>query len=109
MITITNAMGMSRALDAMAMYGVTAGVSDWHFGNNVYLADGAYTISVQVGNEQTVFKSVMVMSEATMAPMPMPTTPMPMVAPTPVTALPSAPPQTGGGSEAAVIRRLGDG
>lgn len=114
MITITDAMGMSRPLDAMAMYGVTVGMSDWHFGNNVYLADGASTISVQVGNEQTVFKSVMVSADAAMAPMPMPTTPMPatsmpMVAPAPATALPSAAPRTGGGSAAAFIRRLGDG
>ncbi|MGI8688335.1 MAG: hypothetical protein ACR2M3_07115 [Thermomicrobiales bacterium] len=60
MITITDPQGKSRTLDSMAMYGVTEGVSDWHFGNNVYLPNGAYTISVQVGNEQTAFKSLMV-------------------------------------------------
>ena len=109
MITITDAMGLSRALDSMAMYGVTEGVSDWHFGNNVYLSDGTYTISVRVGNEQTVFKGLAVTSEATMAPMPMAPMPMPMVAPAPASALPSAAPRTGGGSEAAFIRRLGDG
>jgi len=107
MITITDAMGTSRALDSMAMYGVMEGVSDWHFGHNVYLPDGTYTISVQVGNEQTVFKGLAVTSEATMAPMP--TMPMPMIAPAPVSALPSAAPRTGGGGEATFIRRLGDG
>ncbi len=72
-ITITDALGMSRPLDpVMAMYGVTTGISDWHFGNSVYLPDGTYSIRVQVGNEQTVFTSLMVTSEAAMAPMPMP-------------------------------------
>jgi len=109
MITIIDSMGISRALDSMAMYGVMEGVSDWHFGNNVYLGDGTYTISVQVGNEQTVFKGLAVTSEATMAPMPMAPMPMPMATPAPASALPSAAPRTGGGSEAAFIRRLGDG
>jgi len=68
MITITDALGMSRPLDpVMAMYGVTEGVSDWHFGNSVSLRDGTYTIGVQVGNEQTVFTSLMVTGEAAMA------------------------------------------
>ncbi|MDQ2783863.1 MAG: twin-arginine translocation signal domain-containing protein [Chloroflexota bacterium] len=60
MITITDPLGKSRTLDSMAMYGVAEGVSDWHFGNSVYLPNGTYTISVQVGNEQAVFKSLMV-------------------------------------------------
>ena len=51
-LTITDAMAVSRPLDAvMAMYGVTAGISDWHFGKAVYLPDGTYTLRVQVGNE----------------------------------------------------------
>jgi hypothetical protein len=100
MITITDAMGTSRALDSMAMYGVTEGVSDWHFGNSVYLPDGTYTISVQVGNEQTVFTSLMVTGEVAMAPMPV-TTPMPAMAPMPM------PMAYGPGMH--VIRRLGDG
>ncbi len=95
MITITDSTGMSRPLDAvMAMYGVMAGVSDWHFGNSVSLPDGTYTIRVQVGNEQTVFTSLMVTGEAAMAPMPV-MAPMPM------------PMAHGPGMH--VIRRLGDG
>jgi len=95
MLTITDARGMSRPLvPLMAMYGVTAGVSDWHYGKAVYLPDGVYTLRVQVGNEQTVFNSLMVTDEAAMAPMPaMSPMPMPMAQ----------------GPAVYVVRRLGDG
>lgn len=94
-LTITDAMGVSRPLDSvMAMYGVTAGISDWHYGKAVYLPDGTYSLRVQVGNEQAVFKSLMVTGETAMAPMPV-MTPMPM--------------SMGGAPVGHVIRRLGDG
>jgi len=100
-ITITDAQGMSRPLDAvMAMYGVTTGISDWHFGNSVYLPDGTYSIRVQVGNERTVFTSLMVTGEAAMAPMPV-MAPMLVMAPMPM------PMAHGPGMQ--IIRRLGDG
>ena len=61
-ITVTDQKtGASRPLTAvMAMYGVTAGQSDWHFGNNIFLADGTYTITVALGSETATFKNVTV-------------------------------------------------
>lgn len=74
-MTITDAMGKSRKLASVtAMYGAKEGTSDWHFGNNVYLPDGTYTISVQVGNEQATFKDVPVTGGTAPAPMATPTT-----------------------------------
>lgn len=77
-ITLTNQMtNQSRQLSsAMPMYGVKEGMSDLHFGNNLYLPDGSYTITVMVGSEQAVFKNVAVSTAGMAAPMPMPA-PMP--------------------------------
>lgn len=73
-ITITDAMGNARTLSSiMAMYGVKEGQSDWHFGNHVDLPAGSYTVAVKVGNEEAVFKDVMV-GAAGAAPMAMPQT-----------------------------------
>ncbi len=38
------------------MYGLDAGVSETHFGNNVALAAGSYTIVVTVGGEAATFQ-----------------------------------------------------
>ncbi len=44
-ISITNQDGAIRTLDmVMAMYDMKAGESDWHYGNNVYLPDGSYSV-----------------------------------------------------------------
>jgi hypothetical protein len=85
MISITNQKtNANRQLSSvMGMYGVTQGMSDFHVGNNVYLADGTYTITVQIGTEKAVFANVAVSGAApAAAPMPMP--------------MPASLPQTGG-------------
>lgn len=47
--------------DVVPMYGAEEGLSDWHYGNNVYLPDGLYTITVSVGGQTSVFPDVSVM------------------------------------------------
>jgi len=61
-ITITDRKtGRSKALQAVtAMHDVTEGQGDPRFGDNVYLADGMYRITVSVGGERAVFKKVAV-------------------------------------------------
>lgn len=61
-ISIMNqATNSSRDLQSlMAMYDVTVGTSDLHFGDNVYLPNGIYTITVTIGQENAVFKDVQV-------------------------------------------------
>jgi hypothetical protein len=58
-IALTTATGMSHPVaPVVAMYGTQQGQSDWHFGNNVYLADGTYTITVTVNGQTATFKNV---------------------------------------------------
>jgi len=53
--------GQARTLDAVApMYGVTEGPGDLHYGQNLYLADDTYTVTVAVGNETATFQHVVV-------------------------------------------------
>ena len=60
-VTITDSMGMSRVLsNLMLMYDVQMGPSDTHFGANVYLPDGTYTVEVMEGAETATFAAVMV-------------------------------------------------
>jgi hypothetical protein len=61
-ITImSQATGASWTMDQiMGMYDIQVGQSDMHFGNNVHLDDGAYTITVTVGAETATFANVMV-------------------------------------------------
>ena len=59
-ITITDqATGASRDMDVMAMYGVTEGESELHFGNSVYMS-GTYTVVVTLGNETATFEDLTV-------------------------------------------------
>jgi len=89
-LTVTNqASGSSRKIDpVMAMYGVTAGQSDLHYGGNVYLPNGTYTVTVAIGSEMAVFKD-MAVSAAVAAPAQAPASSMPM---------PTQLPKTGGGA-----------
>jgi len=61
-ITITDRKtGRSTDLQAVtAMYDVTEGPGDVHFGENVHLPNGTYRITVSVGGERAVFKKVAV-------------------------------------------------
>jgi hypothetical protein len=85
-ISIANdSTGQARSLeDVVAMYDVQMGPSDLHYGNNLYLQDGAtYTITVTIGNETALFSHVPVsggmgLSSDAMSPMSnsMPSQPM---------------------------------
>jgi hypothetical protein len=53
--------GVSRDLnDVMAMYGAMMGPSDFHYGQNVWLADGQYDITVMLGTQSALFRDVQV-------------------------------------------------
>lgn len=56
-ITLKNdTTGATRTLDpVMAMYDVQVGKADTHFGNNLYLPDGTYTITAVVHGETATF------------------------------------------------------
>jgi hypothetical protein len=88
-ITITDqASGASRQLAVVvAMYDVAVGDSDFHWGNNVYLADGMYTITAKVGSDTVTFKDVSVSGG---------TAPTAMQSMTSTTGSPTTMPMTGG-------------
>lgn len=55
-ITVTStAAQKSMAMPVAAMYGVVEGPADWHYGNNVSMPPGAYTIAVVVNGEHATF------------------------------------------------------
>jgi hypothetical protein len=61
-ITITERKtGRSRALQAVtSIYDPKEKQGDFHYSDNVHLANGTYRVIVFVGSEQTVFKKVVV-------------------------------------------------
>jgi hypothetical protein len=64
-IMITNqGTGKSRSLASItAMYDVKESQKDLHFGSNLFLPDGKYTVLVVVGNEKAIFKDIAVMGQ----------------------------------------------
>jgi hypothetical protein len=53
--------GVSRDLsDVMAIYSAQMGPSDFHYGQNVWLPDGQYDITVMLGTQSALFQDVMV-------------------------------------------------
>jgi hypothetical protein len=56
-ITITNSSGMSRSLPIAEMFGVQDGVTDLHYGNNIQIALGSYTIGVSVADEKASYRT----------------------------------------------------
>jgi hypothetical protein len=68
-IRITDrATGVSRDLaQVMGMYGVLAGMSDFHYAQNVWLPDGTYSIAVMVGSDVARFRDLSVMGGAPMS------------------------------------------
>jgi hypothetical protein len=53
--------GESRDLpQVMGMLGVGADASDFHYGQNVYMSGGVYTVAVMVGPDKAVFRDVQV-------------------------------------------------
>lgn len=67
-IRITNKdTGETRSLPHVTgMYGSTMGMSDFHFGQNLFLADGTYLVTVEVGPDTALFRDVLVMAEQEM-------------------------------------------
>ncbi len=65
-ITITSeSNGQSHTVDDVAaMYDEQMGMGDLHYGNNIYLADGTYTIAVTIGSETATFQHVPVANGA---------------------------------------------
>lgn len=58
---INKSTGERRTLnDVMSMYGVGRGWSDLHYGQNVWLPDGTYTVMVMVGSDTAEFRDVSV-------------------------------------------------
>jgi hypothetical protein len=46
---------MSKPVPVATMYGVKEGPSDWHYGNNVSMPSGSYTVTVSVNGERAAF------------------------------------------------------
>jgi hypothetical protein len=64
--------GESRDLpQVMGMYDAAMGMSDFHYGQNVFLPDGTYLVKVLVGPDAAEFRDVMVMASPMMADHPM--------------------------------------
>jgi hypothetical protein len=60
-ISITDASGNARPLsNIVQMYDPSVGQSDVHFGNNVYLPDGTYTVTVTIGPDTATFLNITV-------------------------------------------------
>jgi hypothetical protein len=55
-ITVTNtATGKRVDVPISQMYGVKEGFADWHYGNNVSMPAGSYTVACEVNGEQATF------------------------------------------------------
>jgi hypothetical protein len=62
------ATGESRDLpQVMAMYGVQMGPADYHYGQNVWLPDGTYIVTVMIGPDRVVFRDLTVTGSAPMS------------------------------------------
>ncbi len=55
-ITVTNAAtGQSQTVPVVTMQGLADGVGDFHYGNNVLMPNGQYTVSVVINGESASF------------------------------------------------------
>lgn len=55
-ITVTNdTTKKTETIPVAMMYGIKEGPADWHYGNNVSMSPGPYTVAVMVNGEKTVF------------------------------------------------------
>lgn len=58
---VDKATGESRELpQVMGMYGASMGMSDFNYGQNVFLPDGTYQVKILVGPDTAEFRDVMV-------------------------------------------------
>jgi hypothetical protein len=72
-VRITNKLtGEARDLPrVMGMYGAGMGMSDFHYGQNVFLLDGTYQVKVLVGPDTAEFRDVLVAASPMMTDHPM--------------------------------------
>jgi hypothetical protein len=64
---VDKASGESRDLpQVMGMYGASMGMSDFNYGQNVFLPDGTYQVIVLVGPDTAQFRDVMVAAASPM-------------------------------------------
>jgi hypothetical protein len=64
--------GASRDLpQVMGMYGASMGMTDFHYGQNVFLPDGTYQVKILVGADTAEFRDVTVAAGPMMADHPM--------------------------------------
>ncbi len=83
-IDLTNTTTSEKqSVPVATMYNVQVGPSDTHFGNNVALAPGAYTVDVDVAGEKATFNITSTTMGGTPAPMGTPGAMMPGMSPTP--------------------------
>lgn len=83
-IDLTNTTTSEKQSVPLAtMYNVQVGPSDTHFGNNVALAPGNYTVEVDVAGEKATFNITTIAMQVTPAPMGTPGGMMPDMTPTP--------------------------
>jgi hypothetical protein len=55
-ISVTNqSTGQSRPVPIVVMQGIVEGPADYHYGNNVDLPKGDYTVTVVIGSETANF------------------------------------------------------
>lgn len=54
-ITVTNSSGMSMSVPVAEMFGAMEGLTDTHYGNNVQLMPGSYTVAVNIEGERASF------------------------------------------------------
>src|SRR5216683_7806790 len=65
---VDKATGESRDLPhVMGMYGASMGMSDFNYGQNVFLPDGTYLVKVLVGPDTSEFRDVMIQAGPMMA------------------------------------------
>ncbi len=57
-ITIKNSSGVSTSVPVAEMFGVMQGPTDIHYGNNVQLVNGKYTIALTVEGKSAVFNII---------------------------------------------------
>jgi hypothetical protein len=55
-ITVTSTTGTKTTIPIAEMFDISQGPTDFHYGNNVQLAAGNYTVDTKIGSEKALFK-----------------------------------------------------
>ena len=54
-ITVTNSSGTKTTIPVAEMFDIGQGPTDFHYGNNVQLTAGNYTVDTNIGSENASF------------------------------------------------------